>query len=50
LLTPHIGSAVQDVRLRIEFQAADAVLAFLAGRTPEGIVNKAPLAAKTTDA
>lgn len=50
LLTPHIGSAVQDVRLRIEFLAADAVLAFLAGRTPKGIVNKAPLAAKTTDA
>lgn len=39
LFTPHLGSAVQEVRLRIELEAARNVLRELEGEVPEGAVN-----------
>jgi phosphonate dehydrogenase len=39
IFTPHLGSAVGDVRRAIETAAAAAVLAALRGETPEGAVN-----------
>lgn len=39
LLTPHLGSAVEEVRLRIEIEAARNVLRELEGEVPEGTVN-----------
>lgn len=38
VLTPHIGSAVRDVRLAIEHRAADNLIAALSGRTPPDLV------------
>ena len=40
VFTPHLGSAVQAVRLAIEQGAADNVLAVLAGQAPPGAVNQ----------
>lgn len=40
LFTPHLGSAVQDVRLAIEHRAADNLLAVLDGREPPDRVNE----------
>jgi phosphonate dehydrogenase len=40
LLTPHIGSAVVDIRRQIERAAAESVLDVFAGRTPQGAVNR----------
>lgn len=34
LFTPHLGSAVRNVRLAIEHRAADNIIAVLQGRTP----------------
>ena len=39
LLTPHIGSAVADVRREIELSAARSIVDVLAGRTPRHAVN-----------
>jgi len=38
VFTPHLGSAVRDVRLAIELQAAQNVLDFFSGKEPRGIV------------
>ncbi len=40
LFTPHLGSAVTQVRQAIELSAADSILAVLRGETPPGAVNK----------
>ena len=40
LFTPHLGSAVDEVRLAIELEAARNILQALAGKTPEGAVNQ----------
>ncbi|MGH9000175.1 MAG: NAD(P)-dependent oxidoreductase, partial [Acidimicrobiia bacterium] len=39
LFTPHLGSAVTDVRRTIELAAARSVLQALAGEAPDGAVN-----------
>ena len=39
LFTPHIGSAVKEVRLEIEKSAARSILQALAGKRPDGAVN-----------
>ena len=39
LFTPHIGSAVSDVRRAIERDAAQNILEALAGKTPHGAIN-----------
>lgn len=39
LFTPHLGSAVTDVRRAIEHRAADNVLAVLAGEAPPDAIN-----------
>jgi glyoxylate reductase len=39
VLTPHIGSAGRDTRLRIAHVVADSVLAVAAGRRPPGLCN-----------
>lgn len=41
VFTPHLGSAVQRVRLAIEHRAADNILAVLAGQAPPDAVNQA---------
>jgi phosphonate dehydrogenase len=41
VFTPHLGSAVSDVRLAIEREAALNVLAALRGERPQGAVNEA---------
>ncbi len=43
LFTPHIGSAVDSVRLAIEMEAAANILQVLAGEVPRGAINR-PLA------
>lgn len=40
LFTPHLGSAVKEVRLQIELEAARNVLQVLKGEVPEGAVNR----------
>ncbi len=45
LFTPHIGSAVQSVRMAIEQSAADNIIAVLQGSTPPDAIN---LPRKTT--
>jgi phosphonate dehydrogenase len=40
LFTPHIGSAVTDVRVAIEHRAAENILDALAGRHPRDAVNE----------
>jgi len=42
LLTPHIGSAVKDVRREIERDAALNILEALSGERPHGAVNDLP--------
>ncbi len=39
VFTPHIGSAVQSVRLAIEHSAADNIIAALEGGTPPNAIN-----------
>lgn len=39
LFTPHLGSAVTEVRRAIERSAADSILAVLRGEEPPGAVN-----------
>lgn len=39
LFTPHLGSAVDAVRLRIEFEAAHNILQALNGEQPQGAIN-----------
>ena len=39
LFTPHIGSAVADIRLQIEMYCANSILQALSGTTPQGAVN-----------
>jgi phosphonate dehydrogenase len=39
LFTPHIGSAVDTVRLEIELEAAHNILQALRGETPQGAIN-----------
>lgn len=39
VFTPHIGSAVQSVRLAIEHSAADNIIAVLQGRVPPNAIN-----------
>lgn len=39
LFTPHLGSAVREVRLEIEREAARNILQALAGETPAGAIN-----------
>lgn len=46
--TPHLGSAVQRVRLAIEHRAADNILAVLAGGEPPDAVPQAASKAETT--
>lgn len=43
LFTPHLGSAVDEVRLAIEMEAATNILQVLAGEVPQGALNR-PLA------
>ncbi len=43
VLTTHIGSAVANVRRKIELFAANAVIEGLLGRVPEGTINEAML-------
>ena len=38
LFTPHLGSAVDTVRLAIELEAAENVLDVLRGKTPRGAI------------
>jgi phosphonate dehydrogenase len=45
LFTPHLGSAVQDVRLAIEHRAADNLLAVLDGQAPFDCINQPGLVA-----
>ncbi|MGE0313607.1 MAG: phosphonate dehydrogenase [Lautropia sp.] len=40
LFTPHLGSAVGDVRLAIELEAARNILQALAGEVPQGAINQ----------
>lgn len=40
LFTPHIGSAVVDVRRKIELSAAQSIIEALAGNVPTGAINK----------
>lgn len=40
LFTPHLGSAVDDVRLAIELEAARNILQALAGEAPQGAINR----------
>jgi phosphonate dehydrogenase len=40
VFTPHIGSAVQNVRLAIEHSAADNIIAVLQGRSPPNAINQ----------
>lgn len=40
LFTPHLGSAVKDVRIEIERQAARHIIEALAGQRPTGAINK----------
>lgn len=42
VFTPHIGSAVQNVRLAIEHSAADNIIAVLQGRSPPNAINQPP--------
>jgi phosphonate dehydrogenase len=46
LFTPHIGSAVDSVRLAIEMEAATNILQTLRGEVPQGAINR-PLARAT---
>ena len=39
LFTPHIGSAVDTVRLAIEMEAATNILQVLKGQIPQGAIN-----------
>lgn len=38
--TPHLGSAVREVRIEIEHEAARNIIAALAGRQPSGAINR----------
>jgi phosphonate dehydrogenase len=38
--TPHLGSAVDDVRREIALEAARSILQAFAGTTPQGAVNQ----------
>ena len=40
LFTPHLGSAVDHVRLEIELAAARSILQALAGEKPAGAINE----------
>lgn len=40
LFSPHLGSAVDDVRLSIELEAANNILQVLAGQIPSGAINR----------
>lgn len=40
LFTPHLGSAVEEVRLEIALEAARNIIDFLEGRPPRGRVNR----------
>ena len=40
VFTPHLGSAVADVRLEIELQAADSILQYLDGDVPAGALDR----------
>ena len=40
LFTPHIGSAVDAVRIEIELEAARNILQALRGETPQGAINR----------
>ncbi|MDZ7654370.1 MAG: phosphonate dehydrogenase [Sulfurimicrobium sp.] len=40
LFTPHIGSAVDSVRLEIELEAARNILQVLRGEAPQGAINR----------
>lgn len=40
LFTPHLGSAVSEVRLEIDRQAARSILQVLVGEVPNGAVNQ----------
>lgn len=39
VFTPHLGSAVREVRIAIEQRAADNIIAVLAGRAPPDAIN-----------
>jgi phosphonate dehydrogenase len=45
LFTPHLGSAVREVRLEIERQAAQNILQALTGQKPMGAINQPVLPA-----
>ncbi|MBK9574967.1 MAG: hypothetical protein IPO43_20910 [Rhodoferax sp.] len=40
LFTPHLGSAVHEVRNAIEHRAADNIIAVLAGQAPPDAINR----------
>jgi Lactate dehydrogenase and related dehydrogenases len=39
-LTPHLGSAIDEIRHDISFEAAKNILQVLSGKIPQGAVNK----------
>jgi phosphonate dehydrogenase len=43
LFTPHLGSAVTNVRRAIEHRAADNIIAVLSGHSPADAINRPPL-------
>jgi phosphonate dehydrogenase len=47
LFTPHLGSAVRQVRLEIEWQAARSIMQALTGQLPAGAVNSPASASKS---
>lgn len=40
VFTPHLGSAVREVRIAIEHRAAESIIAVLEGRAPAGAINQ----------
>ena len=49
VLTPHIGSAVVEVRQAIAASAADSIITVLGGGVPDTLVNPEALAPKTVE-
>jgi phosphonate dehydrogenase len=48
VLTPHLGSSVEDARLRIELESAGAIVDFLSGRIPRNAACRLDAAQSTS--
>jgi phosphonate dehydrogenase len=46
VFTPHLGSAVAEVRRDIEIRAAESILQALNGEQPEGAINSPTIDAR----